>query len=386
VATDHDHIVLGLGGLGSAAAYWLARRGRSVLGLEQFQLGHDRGESQDHSRIIRLSYHTPGYVRLARAAYDAWEQLEADLGERLIVRTGGVDLYPRAGAIPIRGYVSSMDACDVPYEMLDAAEAMRRWPEFRLPDDVAVCYQADSGIAPAARCNDAHQRLARDHGALLVERAPVTAITAGDGEVEVEAGGRRYRARSLVVAAGPWTNAALALLGRRLPLTITREQVVYYSTPHLEAFRPDRFPIWIWMDEPSFYGFPAYGAEATKAAWDAGGYETDAESRSFDPDPANAEAVRSLVARILPRALGPERVKTCLYTLPPDRDFVLDTLPGAPEVAIAVGAGHAFKFAGVIGRILSDLAVDGSTEHDLAAFAVDRPLLLEEDPLRQWLI
>ena len=386
MATEHDHIVLGLGGLGSAAAYWLARRGRSVLGIEQFELGHDRGESQDHSRIIRLSYHAPEYVQLARSAYAAWEQLEADLGDRLIVRTGGVDLYPRAGAIPMRGYVASMDACEIPYEMLDAAEAMRRWPEFRLTDDVQVCFQAESGIAPAARCNAAHQQLARAHGAELIERAPVTAIEAGAGEVEVTAGGRRHRASSLVIAAGPWTNGALGHLGRSLPLTITREQVLYFSTPHLDAFRPDRFPIWIWMDEPSFYGFPVYGAEAVKAAWDAGGYETTADGRNFDPDPANAAAVRELVGRILPRALGPELIKTCLYTLTPDRDFVLDLLPGTPEVAIAVGAGHAFKFACVIGRILADLAVDGSSEHDLGPFAIDRPLLLERDPPRQWVI
>src|SRR4051812_22053975 len=144
---DYDYIVLGLGGFGSAAAYWLARRaGDEVLGLEQFELGHVRGESQDHSRIIRLSYHTPGYVELARAAYAAWDELERDSGEQLILRTGGLDFAPRISAIPLATYSESMAAAGVEYESLDAREIMRRWPQFRLTDDIHGLYQSQSGI------------------------------------------------------------------------------------------------------------------------------------------------------------------------------------------------------------------------------------------------
>ena len=132
---EWDAIVIGLGGIGSGAAYWLARSpGTRVLGLEQFPLFHERGESQDHSRIIRLSYHTPAYVELAKAAYDAWAAVEADLGEPLIVRTGGLDLFPPGAAIPMAGYTESMAAAGVPFEVLDAAETMRRWPEWRLDE------------------------------------------------------------------------------------------------------------------------------------------------------------------------------------------------------------------------------------------------------------
>ena len=383
---ESDVIVLGLGGLGSAAAYWLARRGQSVVGLEQFELGHSNGESQDHSRIIRLSYHTPEYVRLARAAYAAWSELEADLGAPLIVRTGGVDLYP-PGAAERSAYLSSMDACDVPYELMDAGEAMLRWPEFRLDSDVEACFQAESGIAPAALCNAAHQRMARDHGATLVEHAAVTGIDAGGGEVEVTAAGDRYRAGRLVIAAGPWTNGALGHLGFELPLTVTQEQVTYFQTDAADAFAPDRFPIWIWMGDPCFYGFPVYGEQAVKAAWDAGGAETTAETRSFDPNVENARAVREFVERTIPRAAGPELyTKTCLYTMPPDRDFILDVLPGHPEIALAVGAGHAFKFACVIGRIMSDLVLDGDCADDLAPFRFDRPILHERAPERNFRI
>ncbi|HEX6107712.1 MAG TPA: FAD-dependent oxidoreductase, partial [Gemmatimonadales bacterium] len=192
--SSFSYIVLGLGGFGSAAAYWLARRaGTEVLGLEQFELGHVRGESQDHSRIIRLSYHTPGYVELARHAYEAWAEVERDSGEQLVLRTGGLDLGPRDGAIPISNYTSSMDAAGVTYERLDAGEIMRRWPQWTLTDDIHGVFQEQSGIAMAARANATHVRMAREHGATLLDRTPVERIRPLEGEIEVVAGGTAYR-------------------------------------------------------------------------------------------------------------------------------------------------------------------------------------------------
>jgi sarcosine oxidase len=166
--TSYEYIVLGLGGLGSGAAYWLSKRaGADVLGIEQFELGHVRGESQDHSRIIRLSYHLPVYVELAKRAYESWDMLAADAGERLVLKTGGLDLGPRSGAIPLQGYADSMSKAGVAYEWLDAREIMRRWPQWTLPDDVHGLYQAHAGIAMAARANAAHQKMARAFGATL---------------------------------------------------------------------------------------------------------------------------------------------------------------------------------------------------------------------------
>ena len=270
--TDFDYIALGLGGLGSAAAYWLARvTGRDVLGLEQFELGHVRGESQDHSRIIRLSYHTPGYVRLARRAYESWATLEGEAREPCLLKCGGLDVAPRASRIPLDPYLASLTAERVPFEHLDAAEIMRRFPQFRLTDDCHGIFQEDGGIAMAAVANAAHQRMAREHGATLRDRTPVTAVRSVGGEVEVVAGDVAYRCRRLVVAAGPWSNTILGMLGRTLPLEVTREQVTYYATPHLTEFAPGRFPVWIWMDDPCYYGFPVFGERATKVAQDAGG-------------------------------------------------------------------------------------------------------------------
>jgi sarcosine oxidase len=388
VRRDYEYIVLGLGGLGSAAAYWLARRaGGDVLGLERFELGHARGESQDHSRIIRLSYHTPEYVELAKQAYTAWAGLAAESREEVVLRTGGLDLAPRQSAIPLDSYRSSMDAAGVAYEYLDAADIMRRWPQFRLTPDIHGLYQEDAGIAMAARANAAHQRMAREHGASLRDRTAVTGIRAERGEVDVEVNGRTYRCRRLVIAAGPWSNDALGHLGLELPLQITQEQVTYFATPERDAFQPDRFPVWIWMDDPCYYGFPVFGEAGTKAAQDAGGKPVTADGRGFDPDPANTARVRAFLAKYLPAALGPEiYTKTCLYTLTPDRDFVIDAVPEVDGVFVAIGAGHAFKFASVIGKTLSELALDGRTEVNLSPFSIERPILKEKNPTRSYMV
>lgn len=386
--TEYEYIVLGLGGIGSGAAYWLARRaGRDVLGIEQFEIGHVRGGSQDHSRIIRLSYHTPGYVQLAKEAYQAWAALETDAQERLIVQTGGLDLWPPGSVIPMADYVDSLTACDVPFEVLETAEIIHRWPQFCLPEGVQGLFQAKAGIAPAARCNAAHQRMARGYGATLLENMPITAVSPHAASIAVTAGGQTFHCQKLVIAAGAWSNNLLAPLGYKLPLTITQEQVTYYNTPHAANFMPDRFPVWIWMDEPCFYGFPVYGEPGPKAAQDVGGTETTAETRTFTPDPANQRRLDAFIQQHLPAAYGPPLLtKTCLYTMPPDRDFVIDRLPQHPNIAVAIGAGHAFKFASLIGKILSELAINGTTTSDITPFGIKRPILQEANPPKQFMM
>jgi sarcosine oxidase len=386
--TDYRVAVLGLGGIGSAAAYWASRRlGGDVLGVEQFELGHPRGGSEDHSRIIRLSYHTPAYVELAKAAYEAWERVEVDSGEQLVLRTGGLDLAPANASIGLDDYRESMTSASVPFEELDAAEVMRRWPQWRLSEDVIALYQERSGIAMASRANATHRRLARDNGATLIDSAGVGAIREVDGEVEIEVDGKAHRVGSLIVAAGAWTSVVLGRMGVEVPLEVTLEQVVYMEAADPVSFHPARFPIWIWMDEPSFYGFPIFGEPAVKIAWDRCEVVTDPESRTFDPRDDVTEAVREFAVRHLPQAVGPVRLaKTCLYTLTPDRDFLLDRVPGTENVFTVVGAGHAFKFASLLGRILVELALDGATTHDISALAADRAILQEKEPERSYMV
>jgi sarcosine oxidase len=375
---EYDVIVLGLGALGSAAAYWSAKRGARVLGLEQFEFGHTRGSSHDRSRIIRLSYFTPAYVQMAKEAYRAWASLEEDAGERLVVKTGGLDIGPRANPERMSEHVTSMRACGVLFEELDAAEIRRRWPCWRVDDEVHGIFQADAGIVAAERATNALRRVAIGFGATLYDRTPVTSLRADAGEIDVEAGGKRYRTGRLIVAAGAWTNDVLAHLGDSLPIEVTKEQVIYFAPRDPAAFTLGDFPIWIWLDEPSFYGFPIFAESKTvKITQDSGGKPVDAQTRDFEEDPEITARVKGFLARYLPAALGcVDLVKTCLYARTPDRDFVLDALPGHANVSVAVGDGHAFKFASLIGRILSDGAVEGC---DLTPFKIARPSLSRLD-------
>jgi sarcosine oxidase len=381
---DWDVVVVGLGAFGSAAAYWASTRpGVRVLGLERFELGHANGASADHSRIIRLSYHRPDYVRLAKRAYETWAEVEAEAGERMVTQTGGLDLWPADPAIPQADYPASLAAEGVDFELLDAAEIMRRWPQWRLTDDVTGMWQAAGGIADPFRGNAAHRRLAAERGATLRDRTRVDAIRALRGSYEVDAGGTTYDAGAVILATDAWTNDLLAGFDRRLPLTVTKEQVTYFAVPDPAAFAPERFPVWIWMDDPSFYGFPVYGEAGPKVAQDCGGQQVDPDRRTFEADEAVGGRVRAFLEQHLSGMLGPEiYTKTCLYTLTPDRDFVVDRLPDAPGVVVGLGAAHGFKFASVMGRILVELAIDGWSPSgaELGGFRIDRPILLEADP------
>ncbi len=387
---EWDLIVVGLGALGAGAAYWASTRpGARVLGLERFEFGHANGASADHSRIIRLSYHRPEYVRLAKRAYETWAVVEAEADERVVTVTGGLDLWPADPAIPKADYTESLTAEAVPFDLLDATEVMHRWPQWRLDEGTTAMFQAQGGLADPFKGNAAHLRLAKQRAATLLDRSRVTGIRQVGDEVEVDVDGLTHRAGHVVVAADAWTNELLEPLGRRLPLTITKEQVTYVAAPDPAAFGPDRFPVWIWMDDPSFYGFPTYGEAGPKAAQDCGGQPTTTDTRTFDRDETAYRNVREFLARHLPGAVGPDiYTKTCLYTLTPDRDFVVDRLPEAPNVTVLLGAAHGFKFASVLGRIAAELAFDGATPSagELERFRIDRPILLEAEPATSWMV
>ncbi len=384
--------VIGLGGLGSATAYWLARRGVDVVGFEQFELGHVRGASHDHSRIIRRSYHTPAYVELTAEAYRSWETVEGDAGEAIITRTGGIDLFPMGAAIDASTYTGSLAAAGVPYEWIDGDEVRRRWPAFQhgtlIDDEVHAVYSAETGIVPAGPATATMQRLAREHGAELRDHSPVAAVRPVDGEVDVVlASGEVVRCGSVVIAADAWTNRLLAPLGHEIPLAITREQVSYFPHTDLDRFAVGKFPVWIWMDDPSFYGFPVFGRlDGVKGSEDCGGDEVDPDTRTFDPDAGMEQRLAEFMTSLVGGGFGAPSTTTCLYTLTSDRDFVCDRLPDHPQVHVALGAAHGFKFAAWFGRELAALAAGDPVHDALAPFAFDRAALRVPISREAWLV
>lgn len=385
MSTQVEYVVVGLGALGSATAYHLAKAGCTVLGLEQFEFGHDRGASHDTSRILRHSYHTPDYVRLTFDAYDDWATLESDSGESLVTTVGGLDLFPPGAAIDVADYTGSLTSCQVEFELLDHDELRSRYPMFSLPDGTRGLFQASGSIVPAARGTAAMQAMAKRFGAELRDQSPVSGIRdLGSDGVAVSVGDEVIRCRRLVVCADAWTNHVLEGLDVSLPLTTTLEQVTYFKPERPERLAQGRMPLWIWMDDPCYYGFPTYGEATVKAAQDCGGPEVTGDNRPFDPDPERLAQLTDFMAATIPDAGEPIRSKTCLYTLTPDRDFLLGAVPGHESVLVGLGAGHSFKFSPTIGRVLSELAAIGETAVNVDPFRLDRPVLLDPDPIVKW--
>jgi sarcosine oxidase len=379
----YRYAVIGAGGIGSAAAYWLSRRaGEQVLCLEQGELGHGRGASEDHSRIIRLGYHSTAYTALTPDAYAAWRVVEAESGVPLVHTTGMLNLARRGseGAEILDAYTEAMDTHDIGWERLDAAEVTRRWPQFRLPEDHEALFQPDAGILDIRKAGAVHVALARAHGATVLGSTRVTSIEPGEDGVRLRTDGGELTVEHVVLCAGAWTRGLLQGLGLDWPIRLTQEQVTYYATSNLADFALGRFPIWLWHGDgdEEYYGFPVYGEVATKAAQDLGGPEASAEAWPWQPDRDRAARVARFCEAILPGYTGPELyTRCCLYDMPPDRDFVVDRVPGQPRLSVCIGAGHAAKFAGLLGRILSELAIDGATALDIEAFRADRPALAD---------
>jgi sarcosine oxidase len=381
-----DHVVVGLGALGSATAWWLAAGGHQVVGLERFRLGHDRGASHDTSRILRHSYHTPAYVELTKQAYDDWARLEAASGESLVTVVGGLDLFPTGAAIPPGDYVDSLTAAGVAFELLDVAEVSRRWPQFSLPAGTTALHQERGAIVPAGRGTATMQRLAAAAGARLLDETPVARLTETADGVLVEAGGTTYLASSVVVCSDAWTNQVLAGLDVELPLTMTLEQVTYFAPPAPDRFAPGELPLWIWMDDPSYYGFPCYGEATVKAAEDCGGPVADPDDRTSEPDVDMLGRLSSFVGSLLPGSGPAVRSLRCQYTLTPDRDFVLGPVLDHPRVVVGLGAAHGFKFAPTLGRLLAELAVTGESATDLTPYRMDRPALTDPAYVGNWMV
>lgn len=380
-----DYVVVGLGGLGSAAAWELARRGHRVLGLERFRLGHARGASHDTSRILRHSYHTPEYVRLAQEAYADWARLEQEAGEKLVTRVGGLDLFPPDPAIPPGDYTRSLDEVGIGYDLLDADEVTRRWPQFRLPDGTMALHQADAAIVPAGRTTGLLHELARRHGAELRDHSPVLGLEdRGEAGLRVTTAAGEIDCRGVVVTADAWVNDVVGHLGLKIPVEVTLEQVTYFAPPVPERFAS--MPLWIWMDDPSYYGFPCYGEPTVKAAQDCGGLAVDPDDRTSDVDPAMLDRLVGHVAAMLPGSGAPVRSVRCQYTLTPDRDFVLAPVPGHERVVVGLGAAHGFKFVPTFGRLLADLVTTGATATDVSTYRLDRPALTEPDYATHWLV
>jgi sarcosine oxidase len=370
----YDAIVIGLGGMGSATLFHLARRGLRVLGLERFDLVHEYGSSHGLTRIIRLAYwEDPSYVALLRRSYELWRELETLAGEPLLHITVSVDAGPERGAV-FSGALKSSVLHGLAHEVLDGDELHRRFPGYRLPKTFRCLYQPEGGFLLPERCDVAHADLALANGAEIHCREEVLEWKVSGGRVDVRTSRGRYEAGRLVICAGPWASKMVPELDG---LAVPERQVLAWLQPtRPEIFQPAAFPVFnLEVEEGRFYGFPSFLIPGFKfGKYHHRGENVDPDTGNRAPESADEDLLRAFARRYFPDGEGPTMMlKACMFTNTPDRHFILDLHPSHPEVALAAGfSGHGYKFCSVIGEVMADLVTQARSRHDIGFFRLGR--------------
>lgn len=369
-----DAIVLGAGGMGSAACFELARRGKSVLGLEQFHLVHARGSSHGQTRIIRTAYaEHPDYVPLAKRAFERWYELERLTGRHLLTEclclNAGV-----SGSELVEGVKASVREHGLAAEELTGDEIGRRFPAFRLPPEFSGVVEQAAGFLYVEECVRAHIDCAVSLGAIIHAEEPVRTWKAVGNGVEVTTDRGTYSAAKLVIAAGAWATKLLSDIG--VPLAVMRQVLLWFdSRDRAELFQRNRFPVFI-ADVPGgpIYGLPAIDTFGLKVARHYNAPELpNPDGVNWDVTAADQEAVRPLVDEYLPGLGACTKGQVCMYTVTPDKHFVIDLHPDYPQVSVACGfSGHGFKFAATVGELLADLVERGTTKYEIGLFSAKR--------------
>ncbi len=376
IPKHYDVIVIGVGGMGSAAVYQLARRGRRVLGLERFDIPHEQGSSHGHTRIIRLAYYEhPSYVNLLKRSYELWREIQAHVGEQLLHITGSIDAGP-PGEWVFEGAWRSAKEHDLQHEVLTGAEVRRRFPAYHLPSDTLALLQPEGGFLLPERCIVNYVMAAQSLGAEVHGREQVLGWEPYQGGVKVTTNFDEYHADKLVVTAGAW---AAHFIPELEGLTMPERQVLAWLQPtQPNYFKPEQFPVFnLLVKEGRYYGFPQFGIPGFKF----GRYhhfeeivDPDDWNASREPDQDDERILREFAERYFPDGAGPTMaLKACMFTNTPDKHFIIDLHPQHPQVVMASPcSGHGFKFASVVGEIVADLAETGQTRHDLTLFRLAR--------------
>lgn len=373
-----DVLVVGLGGMGTAAAAHLAQRGQRVLGLEQHALGHAFGSSHGRTRIIRLAYfEDPSYVPLLRRAFELWRELERGLEAPLLHVTGGLDVGA-AGSTVFEGSLRSCREHALPHAVLSGRELAQRFPGWRDATDLMAVWQPDAGFLIPERCIAQHAAVAVAAGAELRTGVRVREIVSRSGRVSVRTDDGVFEAGQVVLTAGAWTTDLVRDLAPSLARALVPERQVlgWFHVANRAAFAPGAFPVFVLeAPEGTFYGFPEFDVPGFKIGKYHHRHEQvhpDSLDRAVRAE--DEVALRDATARYFPSANGAMLSSaTCMFTNTPDEHFVIDRAPNAPEVlVVSACSGHGFKFASVVGEICGELVTRGETRHDIGLFGVGR--------------
>jgi sarcosine oxidase len=367
-----DTVVAGLGAMGSAALFHLAKRGAKVLGIDPYAPPHTFGSSHGETRVIREAYFEhSAYVPLVQRAYELWEELERLSYEKLYLKTGGIMLGTPESTV-IAGTLRSASEHQLLHEVLNSNQIQERIPGLQPARDMIGVLESRAGILYPEKCVAAHLQLAGRNGAVIHSHEMLSEWKHEEDGVLVRTNRETYHAKKLILAAGSWIRS---LLGEyRLLFQVERQVLLWFQAKNRELFDPDVFPIHLWEYEPEkmFYGFPDLGS-GTKVAFHHQGEITSPATVDRNVRSEDVSAMREVLERFLPAANGEFlRGTVCLYTNTPDGHFIIDTLPEQPNVLIASPcSGHGFKFASAIGEVLADLT-EGKVLFDLEPYSLKR--------------
>jgi sarcosine oxidase len=369
-----DVVVVGLGAMGSATLYEIARRGLRGVGIDRFSPPHTQGSTHGRTRIIREAYFEhPLYVPLVRRAYELWDELERESGRTLFHRTGGLMIGPADGTL-VAGAQRSAIEHDVPHEMLSASDVRRRWPAYHPPDGHAALFELRAGLLLPERCIETYLSLAQHRGATVRLDEVATGWRRDGAGFAVTTTSATYYANHVVVAAGPWLPDLVGDLG--LPLTIERQMFHWFEPgSRHELHAAERCPLALWEFEPDrmVATFPDLG-DGVKVGVHHEGELTNPTSVRRKTTADEDRSIAELLSRLMPDAAGRQlEARVCLYTNTPDHDFLIDAHPVDPGVLlVSPCSGHGFKFASAIGEIAADLVARGTSAFDLSPFGVGR--------------
>ncbi|ASN05768.1 N-methyl-L-tryptophan oxidase [Virgibacillus necropolis] len=383
----YDVIVVGAGSMGMSAGYYLARQGVKTLLIDAFDPPHDQGSHYGDTRIIRHAYgEGREYVPLALRSQVLWDELEKKTHHKIFMQCGAMGFGPKGDAPFIDEAIISGKEYNLDVEQLTGAEMKKQFPGLYVPDDYNAFYEPNSGFLFSENCIQAYRELAEYHGAEFSINAPVEDIEAYEDSVKVITKKGIFTADKLIISAGSWSGKIASKVNLKLPLIPSRQPVAWFEADE-SLFNANTFPTFM-VEVPSgdtkaiYYGFPTFGGCGVKVGRHeyVDPIDPSTMNREFGSGENDEGHIREFLDRFMPKASGElKKAVICMYTRTPDGHFIIDKHPEHSHISIAAGfSGHGFKFASVVGEILSQLAMSGETDHDISIFKLNRPSLKEE--------
>ena len=371
----YDVIVIGAGSMGMAAGYFLSKKGKRTLLLDSFNPPHNKGSHHGDTRIIRYAYgEGENYVPMVLKARDLWNDLEKETGRQLFLQTGVLSVGNEKSDF-IQNIISSSKTYSLPLEVMSSIELNMRWPGLSIPDDSIGCFEPASGVLKCEECIEAYRELAVQQGATVRTNSRVKEILIRDEKVTIKAEEQTFTSDSLVISAGAWSGNLLSMLGLNLPLEPMRKTFAWFDAKD-DLYNHKEFPAFTFETPKGFYyGFPSIDGSGLKVGRHDGGEKVNPEKSMLgfgELEEDEGELVQFL-DQYIPHHERLKYGKTCMYTLTPDENFIIDLHPHYQNVAIASGfSGHGFKFSSVVGQILGDLVISGKTDLDISPFSLNR--------------